>query len=53
MTTYEYTTQDVEYLRHGDRRFMARLFMNPALYLEMYLQALVKKFGEEAAVQQK
>jgi acetyl esterase len=26
MATYEYTTQDVEYLRHGDRRFMARLF---------------------------
>ena len=26
MTSYEYTTQDVEYLRHGDRRFMARLF---------------------------
>jgi acetyl esterase/lipase len=26
MPTYEYTTQDVEYLRHGERRFMARLF---------------------------
>jgi acetyl esterase/lipase len=26
MPTYEYTTQDVEYLRHGDRRFMVRLF---------------------------
>jgi acetyl esterase/lipase len=26
MPTYEYTIQDVEYLRHGDRRFMARLF---------------------------
>jgi acetyl esterase len=26
MASYEYTTQDVEYLRHGDRRFMARLF---------------------------
>ena len=26
MATYEYTTQDVEYLRHGDRRLMARLF---------------------------
>ena len=26
MATYEYTTQDVEYLRHGDRKFMARLF---------------------------
>jgi acetyl esterase len=26
MPTYEYTTQDVEYLRHGDRKFMARLF---------------------------
>src|SRR4051812_35352601 len=26
MATYEYTTQDVEYLRHGDRRFLARLF---------------------------
>jgi acetyl esterase len=26
MATHEYTTQDVEYLRHGDRRFMARLF---------------------------
>jgi acetyl esterase/lipase len=26
MAGYEYTTQDVEYLRHGDRRFMARLF---------------------------
>ena len=25
MATYEYTTQDVEYLRHGDRRFMARV----------------------------
>jgi acetyl esterase len=26
MSSYEYTTQDVEYLRHGDRKFMARLF---------------------------
>ena len=26
MPTYEYTTQDVEYLRHGERGFMARLF---------------------------
>jgi acetyl esterase/lipase len=26
MASYEYTTQDVEYLRHGDRKFMARLF---------------------------
>jgi acetyl esterase/lipase len=26
MTTYEYTTQDIEYLRHGDRGLMARLF---------------------------
>ena len=26
MPTYEFTTEDVEYLRHGDRRFMARLF---------------------------
>ncbi len=25
--TYEFTTRDVEYLRHGDRRFMARLFI--------------------------
>ena len=25
--TYEFTTRDVEYLRHGDRRFMARLFV--------------------------
>ncbi len=24
--TFEYTTQDVEYLRHGDRPFMARLY---------------------------
>jgi acetyl esterase len=24
--TYEFTTRDVEYLRHGDRRFMARLY---------------------------
>ncbi len=24
--TFEYTTEDVEYLRHGDRRFMARLY---------------------------
>lgn len=24
--TFEFTTQDVEYLRHGDRRFMARLY---------------------------
>ena len=24
--SFEFTTQDVEYLRHGDRRFMARLF---------------------------
>jgi acetyl esterase/lipase len=23
---YEFTTRDVEYLRHGDRRFMARIF---------------------------
>ena len=26
MPSFEYTTQDVEYLRHGDRKFMARLF---------------------------
>jgi acetyl esterase/lipase len=26
MAAYEYTTQDVEYLRHGDRGFQARLF---------------------------
>ncbi len=25
--SYEFTTRDVEYLRHGDRRFMARLFV--------------------------
>jgi acetyl esterase len=25
--TYEFTTRDVEYLRHGDRRFMARLYV--------------------------
>ena len=25
--TYEFTTRNVEYLRHGDRRFMARLFV--------------------------
>ena len=25
--TYEFTTRDVEYLRHGDRRFIARLFI--------------------------
>jgi acetyl esterase/lipase len=25
--TYEFTTRDVEYLRHGDRRFTARLFV--------------------------
>jgi hypothetical protein len=36
---------------HGDIanpffRFMARLFMNPATYLEMYLNALAQKFGE-------
>jgi len=24
--TFEYTTEDVEYLRHGERRFMARLY---------------------------
>jgi hypothetical protein len=29
-------------------RFMARLFMNPATYLEMYLIALAARFGEEA-----
>ncbi len=34
-------------------RFMARLFMNPAFYLEMYLQALAKKFQEEVVVQGK
>ena len=33
-------------------RFMARLFMNPAMYLEMYLKALSKKFGEEAVLQE-
>lgn len=27
-------------------RFMARLFMNPALYIEMYLKALAAKLGE-------
>src|SRR5215469_16065410 len=26
MPGYEFSTQDVEYLRHGDRRFVARLF---------------------------
>jgi uncharacterized protein YndB with AHSA1/START domain len=34
-------------------RFMARLFMNPALYMEMYLKALAKKFGEEPVLQEK
>ena len=29
-------------------RFMARVFMNPAIYLEDYLTALSKKFGEDA-----
>jgi hypothetical protein len=32
-------------------RFMARLFMNPAVYLEMYLKALAAKFGEAAALE--
>jgi len=31
-------------------RFMARLFMNPAMYVEIYLQALAGKFNEPAAV---
>jgi acetyl esterase/lipase len=26
MASFEYTTEDVEYLRHGDRKLMARLF---------------------------
>jgi hypothetical protein len=34
-------------------RCMARLLMNPALYLEMYLAALAKKFGEEPAITEK
>lgn len=41
---------------HGDIanpffRFMARLFMNPATYLEMYLEALAAKYGQEPAIQ--
>ncbi len=32
-------------------RFMARLFMNPAMYLEIYLKALAKKFGETAVIE--
>ena len=31
-------------------RFMFRLFMNPAMYLEKYLKALATKFGEAAIV---
>jgi uncharacterized protein YndB with AHSA1/START domain len=29
-------------------RFMARMFMDPAMYIEMYLKALAKKFNETA-----
>jgi hypothetical protein len=41
---------------HGDIanpffRFMARMFLDPAKYLEMYLKALAAKFGEPAAVE--
>ncbi len=37
---------------HGDIanpffRFMARVFMNPAIYLELYLKALAVKLGDE------
>jgi len=32
-------------------RFMARLFMNPAMYLEIYLKALAGKFGEPAVIE--
>jgi uncharacterized protein YndB with AHSA1/START domain len=43
---------------HGDIanpffRFMARLFMNPATYLDMYLEALAEKFNQEAEIEQK
>jgi hypothetical protein len=31
-------------------RFMARMFMNPAQYLELYLRSLAAKFNEPAAV---
>jgi uncharacterized protein YndB with AHSA1/START domain len=32
-------------------RFMARMFMDPALYLELYLKALATKFNEPAALE--
>ncbi len=31
-------------------RFMARVLMNPAVYLDLYLTALAKKYGEEAKI---
>jgi len=34
-------------------RFMARLFMNPAQYLEQYLQALAGKLQEKAVIERK
>jgi hypothetical protein len=30
---------------------MARLFMDPAMYLETYLKALAAKFGEPAVIE--
>jgi uncharacterized protein YndB with AHSA1/START domain len=32
-------------------RFMFRLFMKPEVYLEMYLQALAKKFGDASTIE--
>jgi uncharacterized protein YndB with AHSA1/START domain len=32
-------------------RFMARMFMDPAMYLELYLKALAKKFNETAVLE--
>jgi hypothetical protein len=32
-------------------RFMARMFMDPAMYLELYLKALAKKFNETGVLE--
>jgi uncharacterized protein YndB with AHSA1/START domain len=42
---------EVGVIRNPFFRLMAWLFMNPAVYLEMYLRALAAKFGEPAELE--
>ena len=57
---YDITAQEqgskITITEHGEIpnpffRFMARVFMDPAMYLELYLKALAKKFNEPAVLE--